>query len=127
MRIPLSRLRVVGTGLLFAIAAVASCVAQRLSSDQVRLGSITPVSPAGSGIHLMMFRATSEADRNVLMVCGTRLTTRTNGAEGFVYVSHDEGKTWKETMVEHSTEWSSEQSCTTDGNGRAYFAGGDSN
>jgi hypothetical protein len=96
-------------------------------NPRINLGPMTPVSPPGTGIHHILFRASIEPSGSLLVVCGDRASSRRNAMEGFVYASYDAGRTWQETMTEASSQWSSEPSCALGSGGRTYFAAGVSN
>ena len=118
----------VGTVLVVLTSVGRASFAQEpASAPEIRLGPMIPVSPPGSGVHQLINRASTEAEGQVLMVCGERTSSRSNSDEGFVYVSYDAGRTWQETLVESSSRWSSEHSCALGIDGIAYFIAGVSN
>ncbi len=63
----------------------------------------------------------SPSKPGTIMVCGTRTVPARNAAEGYVYLSTDYGKTWREVLVDASTKWVSEHSCAFGRDGDAYF------
>jgi hypothetical protein len=61
------------------------------------------------------------------MLCGFRRVPWLNTMQGFVYASYDYGRAWHESLVEASSRFVTEESCTVGPNNRAYFAAGVSN
>ena len=60
-----------------------------------------------------------------LIVCGYRANQRTGtGYEGYVYQSRDGGRTWREVLVDASSQWVSEESCAFGSANQAYFVAG---
>jgi hypothetical protein len=80
-----------------------------------------PISDPGSGTYWWAHMDSSPDKPGTIMVCGTRSLPARNAAEGFVYLSSDYGKTWREVLTDASTKWVSEHSCAFGRNGRAYF------
>ena len=54
-----------------------------------------------------------------MIICGTKWAG--NAAYGFVYYSHDGGKSWTQALEDKSSAWVSEQSCAYGVHGVAYF------
>src|SRR5215472_719476 len=79
------------------------------------------VSDLGSGTYWWAHMDSSSDKPGTIMVCGTRSIPARNAAEGFVYLSADYGKTWREVLTDARTKWVSEHSCAFGRNGRAYF------
>jgi len=61
-----------------------------------------------------------------LIVCGYNQDPRQNLWSGYVYSSADAGTSWRETVLDKTTKFVSEESCTYDAEGRSYFADGES-
>src|SRR5882762_2734513 len=94
-------------------------------SDEVRLGSIVRASGAEENI-LYPWAHADPADANHLMVCGSRSYPNKKILHAFVYASADSGATWQRTLLDDSTRWVTEASCTYGQDGHAYFADGES-
>jgi hypothetical protein len=86
-------------------------------------GPRIPVNPAGSGHHLSAIAAADPESADNLIVSGGRINSRTgSGWEGYVYQSSDGGRTWREVLVDSTSQWVSEESCTFGPGHQAYFA-----
>ena len=89
------------------------------------LGPRTPVNPPSVGYHGEVMAAADPQSPNNLIVCGYRANQRTGaGYEGYVYQSGDGGKTWREVLVDASSQWVSEESCAFGPGNQAYFVTG---
>ena len=89
------------------------------------LGPRTPVNPPNVGYHGEVMAAADPQSPNNLIVCGYRANQRTGaGYEGYVYQSGDGGKTWREVLVDASSQWVSEESCAFGPGHQAYFVTG---
>ena len=91
----------------------------------LQMGPIVQVSTAGEDIQQIRAYA-DPADGQHLMTCGFFSNSQANVGYGYVYASADAGTTWRRALLDDSTRWVSEESCTYGDNGRAYFADGQS-
>ena len=91
------------------------------SSSLILVAQPVQISGFESGTYWWAHMDASLSKPGTIMVCGTRTIPERNAAEGFVYVSTDFGKTWRQTLVDASTAWVSEQSCAFGPNRKAYF------
>jgi len=115
--------------LLLILRAADCCVAANVDKRQPgtpRVASVVssqpvPVSDAGSGTYWWAHMESSPSAPGTIMVCGTRSISARNAAEGYVYLSTDYGKTWRQVLVDAATKWVSEQSCAFGSSGTAYF------
>lgn len=89
------------------------------------LGPRTPVNPPNVGYHGEVMAAADPQSPNNLIVCGYRANQRTGaGYEGYIYQSGDGGRTWREVLVDASSQWVSEESCVFGSANQAYFVTG---
>jgi hypothetical protein len=123
----IQRKAVLAAVLMLSGLGLTSSAQETANVPKLSLGPLTPASPPGSVFHLSLNRASTRPEGRVLMVCGQRLSSGHNTSEGFVYASYDGGKTWRETLVESSSAFSSEHSCALGEDDRAYFVAGVSN
>jgi hypothetical protein len=65
-------------------------------------------------------KADPESPKNII-VCGTKWDGQHNAPFGFVYVSTDEGATWRNALEDRNSTWVTEQSCAFGSKHRAYF------
>lgn len=100
----------------------------RRTSRTLFVGPRTPVNPPNVGYHGEVMAAADPQSPENLMVCGFRTNQKTGtGYEGYVYQSGDGGKSWNEVLVDASSQWVSEESCTYGPASQAYFVSGVSN
>lgn len=91
------------------------------------VGPRTPINPPGTGYHGEVTAAADPQSAKNLIVCGFRGNPQTGAAyEGYVYQSGDGGKTWREALVDATSQWVAEESCAFGPAHQAYFAAGDS-
>jgi hypothetical protein len=99
--------------------------AQSALSDEVRLGPIIRVTGAEE-IILYPWAHADPTDGRHLMTCGSLSYRNMKVVHAFIYSSADSGATWQRTLLDDSTRWVTEVSCTFGQEGRAYFADGES-
>src|SRR5580698_78505 len=100
----------------------------RQTSRTLFVGPRTPVNPPNVGYHGEVMAAADPQSPDNLMVCGFRANQKTGtGYEGYVYQSGDGGKSWREVLVDASSQWVSEESCAYGSASQAYFVTGVSN
>lgn len=114
--------------------AVEGADAMRLDAGATRLptgaqdapvlvfGPRTPVDPPRVAHHrqVMVFADPESAD--TLVVSGARANPeRAAGFEGYVYRSGDGGRSWREVLVDTSSQWVSEESFTFGSGHQAWF------
>jgi hypothetical protein len=104
-------------------SAYGGSTSARRRSDATRIivRAPVPISVPGSGTYWWAHMDSSPTRSGSIMVCGTRSLPSVNAAEGFVYLSPDYGRNWREVLTDSSTKWVSEHSCAFGKNGRAYF------
>jgi hypothetical protein len=93
----------------------------RSQSVTIRSGQPVRISDSDLATYWWADMDGSPSKPGTIMVCGTRTIPSRNAAEGFVYLSADYGSTWREVLVDASTQWVSEHSCAFGPNGNAYF------
>ena len=97
----------------------------RQTSRALFVGPRTPVNPPNVGYHGEVMAAADPQSPDNLIVCGFRANQKTGtGYEGYVYQSGDGGKSWREVLVDASSQWVSEESCTYGSASQAYFVSG---
>jgi hypothetical protein len=85
------------------------------------------VTGPGSASPQQVWASADPADAARLIVCGRTSDAADNLDAGYVSASNDGGATWRRTLLENSTRWVSEESCTYGRDGLAYFVAGASN
>jgi hypothetical protein len=108
---------------LLAISSLAS--AQTATPPEVVLGPIVRANAPGEDVHEVWAYA-DPADGRHLIACGGLSHPQLNAFYGYVYSSTDAGATWQRTVLDDSTAFVSEESCTYGETGVAYFVAGES-
>ena len=89
------------------------------------VGPRTPINPPNVGYHGEVMAAADPQSSDNLIVCGYRANQRRGtGYEGYVYQSGDGGESWREVLVDASSQWVSEESCAFGSANQAYFITG---
>src|SRR5712671_6401680 len=88
------------------------------SNAEVALGPIVRASAPGENISQVWAYA-DLMDGQHLIICGSFSYPQLNVLYGYVYSSPDEGASWRRALVDDSTHWVSEESCTYGENGQA--------
>ena len=108
------------------LALIASLLALRshaAESDlKVVVGPRIRVSPAGVGYHGLADLSMDEPDSGHMIACGYRYSPNQNSTIGYIYLSQDFGRSWREVLKDDSSIWVTEDSCAA-GAGRAFFMG----
>jgi len=108
---------------LIPIVCSIAC-AQAAGPSAAVLGPIVRVSAPGENIRQVWAYA-DPTDGQHLIACGFFSSPQQNATYGYVYSSADAGATWRRTLLDDSTKWVTEESCTYGENGGAYFADGE--
>ncbi len=114
----------------FALAAAAGAlfVSPAAGHERAwRLGLVTTVSGAGTASPQQVWAYADPFNARRLIACGRMTDPADNLDAGYVSTSSDGGSTWRRTLLENSTRWVSEESCTFGQDGNAYFIAGASN
>lgn len=85
------------------------------------MSAAVPVSSFETGTYWWAHMDASRSRPGTIMVCGTRTIPSRNATEGYVDLSTDYGRTWREVLVDGSTTWVSEESCAFGPGEEAYF------
>jgi hypothetical protein len=99
--------------------------AQATAPDKAVLGPVVRASAPGENINQVWAYA-DPTDGRYLIACGYFSYPQLNVNYGYVYSSSDAGASWRRTLLDDSTRWVTEESCTYGDNGAAYFAAGES-
>jgi hypothetical protein len=99
------------------------------SAQSVAVEPPVQVSPLDAGGHFFGFGNTKAdpSDSLHLITCGMRQRAVTNGWQGYLYTSHDGGRSWRAGLIDSSlaqdssTAEVSEVSCALGGLGRTYM------
>ncbi len=89
---------------------------------RVVVGPRIRLSPPGVGYHGLADLSMDGRDSDNVMVCGYRYSPTGNSTVGYVYLSQDGGRSWREVLRDDSSIWVTEDSCAS-GAGRAFFMG----
>jgi hypothetical protein len=115
-----------GKSLTLALVMIASMqlLPERLLASDLKLvlGPRVRVSPPGVGFHGLVDLAIDRLASADLMICGYRYSRTQNSTIGYVYLSQDQGESWREVLKDDSSMWVTEDSCAS-GAGRASFMG----
>jgi hypothetical protein len=79
------------------------------------------ISAAESGTYWWAHMDISPTRAGTIIVCGTRTIPGRNAAEGYVYLTTDYGRTWRQVLTDSSTAWVSEESCAFGPDDKVYF------
>jgi len=85
------------------------------------VGPPTRISAAESGTYWWAQMDISPTRAGTIIVCGTRTIPGRNAAEGYVFLTTDYGRTWRQVLTDSSTAWVSEESCAFGPDDEAYF------
>src|SRR6266853_2049983 len=93
--------------------------------EATALGDIVRATGPSENVEQIWVHA-DPTDGQHLIACGSLSYPRLNIVHGYIYSSSDAGATWQQSLLDDSTRWVTEASCTYGEGGHAYFADGES-
>jgi hypothetical protein len=109
----------------YALIVSSIACAQIAAPHETVLGPVVRAGAPEENIRQVWVHA-DPTDGQHLIACGSFSYPELNVTYGFVYSSSDGGANWRRTLLDDSTRWVTEPSCTYGSNGEAYFAVGES-